>query len=231
MVLSMRLIKICQEFHMHLLWLCNAHPHYPYSRPSMFNQYPENVYSEYEHQQKSSLESQHEAQRQTSHYPGYVPGDYPQSSRMNIEIVPPQRHMQATPIQRVSSESIVDRQQAEVFPQHHSMETHFSTHECHMQGRHGIDQFSESQYHQPQRSHYQASGMETSYPPTPQPQSPGTEPFRNTAEMPSFGSLSNVDNSQVHLSGPTTPVTDPLYSDNSVTPDQKPMETDTPEVC
>ena len=187
------------------------------------------------------MESQHQVQRQTASYPGYALGEYPQRSRMDIEIAPPQRHMQATPVRCVSSENIPDRQQSEIFHQHQSMDItytkdmHFTPHQRHMQGRQGLDQFSECQYpstvHQPQMSHYQTSGMESTYPPTPQPSSPVTPPFSNTPDMPSFSSITNVDNLQVHLSAPSTPVTDPLYSDNSFTPEQKPIERDTPEVC
>ena len=61
----------------------HAHTHYPYSHTSMYNPYPDNVYSEYEHHQKSSVESQHQAQRQTASYPGYctVASSTPTSER------------------------------------------------------------------------------------------------------------------------------------------------------
>ena len=74
---------------------------------------------------------------------------------------------------------------------------------------------------------------ESTYPPTPQPQTqtPVTPPFGKTAQMPLFQSVSDVDNSQVHISAPSTPVTDLLYSDTSLTPDQNAMQTDSPKVC
>ena len=106
------------------------HGHYPYSGPNLYNLYSESVYSEYEHRQKSSLD---QAPRQTS-------SPYPQRSRMDIEVVSPaQRHMQATPVQHVSTESMTHRQQSENFREKHSMEhqytedMHFSHHEHHMQ--------------------------------------------------------------------------------------------------
>ena len=216
------------------------HGHYPYSHTNLYNPYSESVYSEYEHQQKSTLD---QPQRQTS-----SPYPYPQRSTMDIEIVsPPQRHMQATPVQCVSTESIPHRQQSENFHQEHSMEIlytedmHFTHHEHHMQGIPGIQtfsqwQFSSSSVPEQQISHFQmmaTPSRESTYPPTPQPQTqtPVSPPFGKTVQMSSFQSISDVDNSQVHISAPSTPVTDPLYSDTSLTPDQNAMQTDSPKVC
>ena len=74
---------------------------------------------------------------------------------------------------------------------------------------------------------------ESTDPPTPLPQTqtPVTAPFSKTTEMASFESLVHVDNSQVHISAPSTPVTDLLYSDTSLTPNQNAMQTDSPKVC
>ena len=216
------------------------HGHYPYSRPNLYNPYSESVYSEYEHRQKSSLD---QAPRQTS-----SPYPYPQRSRMDIEVVsPPQRHMQATPVWRVSTESMPHRQQSENFREEHSMEhqytedMRFSRHEHHMQGIPGMHTFSQRQFSSTSVPEQQISkfqmmatpSRESTYPPTPQPQTqtPVTAPFSKTTEMASFENLVHVDNSQVHISAPSTPVTDPLYSDTSLTPDQNAMQTDSPKVC
>ena len=147
--------------------------------------------------------------------------------------------MQATPIWHVSTESIPHRQQSENFHQEHSMEIlytedmHFTRREHHMQGIPGIQTFSQRQFSsssvpEQQISHFQmmaTPSRESTYPPTPQPQThtPGTPPFGKTAQIPSFQSVSDVDNSQVHISAPSMPVTDPLYSDTSLTPDQNAM--------
>ena len=74
---------------------------------------------------------------------------------------------------------------------------------------------------------------ESTYPQTPQPQTqtPVTPPFSKTVQMASFENMVDVDNSQVHISAPTMPVTDPLYSDTSLTPDQNAMQTDSRKVC
>ena len=182
-------------------------------------------------------------QRQTS-----SPYPYPQRSTMDIEIVSPlQRHMQATPVQRVSTESIPHRQQSENFCQEHSMEIlytedmHFTRREHHMQGIPGIQTFSQWQFSslsvpEQQISHFQMMAIpsrESTYPPTPQlqTQTPVTPPFSKTVQMPLFQSISNVDNSQVHISAPSMPFTDPLYSDTSLTPNQNAMQTDSPKVC
>ena len=220
------------------------HAHYPYSCTNLYNPYTESIYSEYEHQQKSTLD---QPQRQTSSpYPSYSPGEYPQRSRMDIEIVsPPQRHMQATPVQHVSAEGIPHRQQSDNFHQEHSMEIsytedmHFTPHERHMQGIPGMQtfsqwQFSSSSVPEQQISHFQmmaTSSREATYAPTHQPQTPVTPPFSNTVQMPSFKSVCDVDNSQVHISAPSMPVTDLLYSDTLLTPDQNAMQTDSPQVC
>ena len=155
--------------------------------------------------------------------------------------------MQATPVRRVSTESIVQRQQSENFHQEHSMEMaytedrHFSHHEHHMQGIPGIQtfsqwQFSSSSLPEQQTCHFQMMATpshDSTYPARAQPQTqtPVTPPFGKTAHMPSFQNISNVDNSQVHISAPSMPVTDPLYSDTSITPDQNAMQTDSPKVC
>ena len=234
------------EAHKHLSRYAHAtptavhHRHYPYSHTNLYNPYSESVYSEYEHRQKSSID---QPQRQTS-----SPYPYPQRSTMDIEIVsPPQRHMQATPVQRVSTESIAQRQQSENFHQEHSMEMaytedrHFSRREHHMQGIPGIQTFSQWQFssslpeHQRQH-HFQmmaAPSRHSTYPARAQPQTqtPVTPPFGKTAHMPSFQNISNVDNSQFHISAPSMPVTDPLYSDTSIIPNQNAMQTDSPKVC
>ena len=167
---------------------------------------------------------------------------------MDIEIVSPaQRHMQATPVQHVSTESIPHRQQSENFHQEHSMEMvytedrHFSGREHHMQGIPGIQTFSQRQFSssslpEQQTCHFQmmaTPSCNSTYPARPQPQTqtPVTPPFGKTAHMSSFHSISNVDNVQVYISTPSMPVTDPLYSDTSFTPDQNAMQTDSPKVC
>ena len=167
------------------------HRHYPYSRTNLYNLYSESVYSEYEHQQKSSID---QPQRQTS-----SPYPYPQRSRMDIEIVSPlQRHMQATPVQLVSTESIVQRQQSENFHQEHSMEMaytedrHFSCRQHHMQGIPGIQKFSQWQFssslpEQQQQNHFQMMATpshNSTYPARAQPQTqtPVTPPFGKTAQ-------------------------------------------------
>ena len=73
------------EAHKHLARVSHAasmamhHAHYPYSHTNIYNPYTESVYSEYEHRQKSTGESQHQPQRQsTTGYPSYSPGEYPQ---------------------------------------------------------------------------------------------------------------------------------------------------------
>ena len=216
------------------------HRHYPYSHTNLYNLYSESVYSEYEHRQKSSID---QPQRQTS-----SPYPYPQGSTMDIEIVsPPQRHMQATPVRRVSTESIAQRQQSENFHQEHSMEMaytedrHFSHLQHHMQGIPGIQTFSQRQFssslpEQQQQHHFQmmaTPSRASTYPARAQPQTqtPVTPPFGKTAHIQSFQNISNVDNSQVHISAPSTPVTDPLYSDTLITPNQNAMQTDSPKVC
>ena len=216
------------------------HGHYPYSHTNRYNPYSESIYSEYEHRQKSSID---QPQRQTS-----SPYPYPQRSTMDIEIVsPPQRHMQATPVRCVSTESIAQRQQSENFRQEHSMEMaytedrHFSRREHHMQGIPGIQTFSQRQFssslpEQQQQQHFQmmaTPSRDSTYPARAQlqTQTPVTPPFGKTAHMPSFQNISNVDNSQVHISAPSTPVTALLYSDTSITPDQNAMQTDSPKVC
>ena len=251
------------EAHKHLSRYAHAtpmavhHEHYPYSRTNLYNPYSESVYSEYEHQQKSSMD---QPQRQTSSpYPYQKssidqpqrqtssPYPYPQRSTMDIEIVsPPQRHMQATPVQHVSTESIMQRQQSENFHQQHSMEMaytqdrHFSRREHHMQGIPGIQTFPQQQFSsslpEQQQHHFQMMATpshDSTYPVRAQlqTQSPVTPPFVKTVHMPSFQNISNVDNSQVHISAPSMPVTDPLYSDTSITPDQNAMQTDSPKVC
>ena len=167
---------------------------------------------------------------------------------MDIEIFsPPQRHMQATPVWCVSTESIAQRQQSENFHQEHSMEMaytedrHFSRCEHHMQGIPGIQTFSQQQFSSsslPEQPTCNFQMMATpsrnsTYPARAQPQTqtPVTPPFSKTVHMPSFQNISNVDNSQVHISAPSTPVTDPLYLDTSITPDQNAMQTDSPKVC
>ena len=77
-------------------------------------------------------------------------------------------------------------------------------------------QFSSTSVPEQQISEFQmmaTSSQESSYPPTPQlqTQTPVTAPFSKTTEMASFENLVDVDNSQVHISAPSTPVTDPLY--------------------
>ena len=82
-------------------------------------------------------------------------------------------------------------------------------------------------------SHFQmmaTPSREATYAPTPQLQTPVTPPFGNTVQMPSFSSIADVDNSQVHISAPSIPVSDLIYSDTLFTPDQKPMQTDSPKV-
>ena len=205
------------EAHKHLSSYGHATPtavhlgHYPYSHTNLYNPYSESIYSEYEHQQKSSID---QPQRQTS-----SPYPYPQRSMMDIEIVsPPQRHMQATPVCRVSTESIVQRKQSENFHQEHSMEMaytedgHFSHREHHMQGIPGIQTFSQQQFSssslpEQQTCHFQMMATpshDSTYPARAQPQTqtPLTPPFGKTAHMPSFQNISNVDNSQVHISAP-----------------------------
>ena len=167
---------------------------------------------------------------------------------MDIEVVsPPQRHMHATPVWHVSTESMLHRQQSENFHEEHSMENlytedmHFSHCEHHMQGIPGMHTFSQWQFSstsvpEQQISNFQmmaTPSRESTYPPTPQPQTqtPVTPPFSKTVQMPSFENLVDVDNSQVHISAPSMPVTDPLYSDTLLTPDQNAMQTDSPKVC
>ena len=105
------------------------HGHYQYSHTNVYNPYSQNVYSEYEHRQKSSID---QPQRQTS-----GPYPYPQRSTMDIEIVSPlQRHMQATPVRHVSTESIAQRQQSENFHQEHSMEMAYITCKASLESRH-----------------------------------------------------------------------------------------------
>ena len=154
---------------------------------------------------------------------------------MDIEVVsPPQRHIQATPLWRVSTESMPHRQQSENIREEHSMEhqytedMHFSRHEHHMQGIPGMHTFSQQQFSstsvpEQQSSNFQmmaTPSRESTYPHTPQPQTqtPVTPPFSKTAQMALFENVVDVDNSQVHISTPSTPVTDPLYSDTSLTP-------------
>ena len=131
---------------------------------------------------------------------------------MDIEIVsPPQRHMQATPVRRVSTESIAQRQQSENFHQEHSMEMaytedrHFSCRQHHMQGIPGIQTFSQWQFssslpEQQQQHHFQMMATpshDSTYSARAQlqTQTPVTPPFGKTAHMPSFQNISNVDNS------------------------------------
>ena len=165
---------------------------------------------------------------------------------MDIEIVsPPQRHMQATPVQHLSAEGIPHRQQSDSFHQEDSLDIsytenmHFTPRERHIQGIPGIDTFSEQHYSsastfpEQQMSHFQmmtTPSWEATYAPTPQPHTAVTPPFTNTAQMPSFSTISDGDNSQVHISAPSMPVSDLLYSDTLFTPEQKPMQTDSPQV-
>ena len=97
-------------------------------------------------------------------------------------------------------------------------------------------QFSSTSVPKQQSSNFQmmaTPSRESTYPHTPQPQTqtPVTPPFSKTAQMASFENLVDVDNSQVHISAPSMPVTDPLYTDTSLTPDQNAMQTDSPKVC
>ena len=179
------------------------HGHYPYSHANLYNPYSESVYSEYEHRQKSSLD---QGPTQTS-----SPYPYPQRSRMEIEVVsPPQRHMQATPVQHVSTEGMPHRQQSENFREEHSMEhqftedMRFSHHEHQVQGIPGMHTFSQWQFSSTsvpdqQISKFQMMALpswESTYPPTPQLQTQTlvTAPFSKTTEMALFENLVHVDN-------------------------------------
>ena len=129
----------------HATHLTVHHGHYPYSHPNLYNPYSESIYSEYEHCQKSSLD---QVPIQTS-----SPYPYPQRSMMDIEVVsPPQRHIQATPVWRVSTGSMLHRQQSENFREEHSMEhqytedMRFSHREHHMQGIPRMHTFSQCQF-------------------------------------------------------------------------------------
>ena len=142
--------------------------------------------------------------------------------------------MQATPVRRVSTESMPHRQQSENFREEHSMEhqytedMHFSRHEHHMQGIPGMHTFSQRQFSSTSVPDQQISKFQMMATPS---QESRTAPFSKTTEMASFENLVHVDNSQVHISAPSMPVTDPLYSDTSLTPDQNAMQTDFPKVC
>ena len=167
---------------------------------------------------------------------------------MDIEVVSPlQRHIQATPVWCVSTESMPHRQQSENFHEEHSMEhqytedMRFSHCEHHMQGIPGMHTFSQRQFSstsvpEQQSSNFQmmaTPSRESTYPHTSQPQTqtPVTPPFSKTVQMASFENMVDVDNSQVHIFAPSMPVTDPLYSDTLLTPDQNAMQTDYPKVC
>ena len=123
---------------------------------------------------------------------------------------------------------------------------HFTPPECHMQGLPSMDTFSAQHYSSASTvpdqkisaSCFQmmtTPSREAAYAPTPHP-SPQvatdalTTPFTSTAHMPLFSSICEGDNLQAHLSAPLTPVSDLLYSVTSLTPNQMPMKTDSPQV-